>query len=352
MPYPSTDSGRPAPASARAQAAIEAAGRHAGTVVAVHGHGVTSLLCHGHTDRTRTLPVTDRTRFEIGSATKTFTALLLATLAAHGTLALDEPLARHVPSGALPRGPGATDITARHLATHTAGLPRLPPGLLRTALATWTTNPYQSYSPDLLWASLARTRLRHPPGTRRHYSNFGVGLLGHLMSHAAGRSYSTLLRDHVLHPLGLTDTTDDPGCAQATGHWHGRPRPPSLIPALPAAGAVRSSARDLLHYLRCLAAPDACAAERLPRGTALRTALHTVLHPGPPQPDTPLGWSRRTVRDRHLYFHSGGTRGFTAFIGFCPHPLTAVVALTNTSPAPTSRFVQNAYLLLRSQALT
>ncbi|MEU0663363.1 serine hydrolase domain-containing protein [Streptomyces lavendulocolor] len=345
MPYPPADSGHPVPA--RVEATIDAAGRRAGTVVAVYGRGDTDLRCHGHTDRTRTLPVTDRTRFEIGSVTKTFTALLLATLAARGTLALDEPLARHVPGGALPRGPGAADITARHLATHTAGLPCLPPGLLRTALATWTTNPYRSYGPDLLRASLARTRLRHPPGTRRHYSNFGVGLLGHLMSDATGRTYSALLHDHVLHPLGLTDTTDDPGCAQATGHWHGRPRPPILIPALPAAGAVRSSARDLLHYVRCLAAPDGHA----PEGHPLRAGLHTVLHPGPPQPDTPLAWSRRTVRDRDLYFHSGGTRGFTAFIGFCPDPVTAVVALTNTSPTPTGRFVLNAYLLLRSQAL-
>ncbi|WP_344422160.1 hypothetical protein [Streptomyces lavendulocolor] len=57
------------------------------------------------------------------------------------------------------------------------------------------------------------------------------------------------------------------------------------------------------------------------------------------------------MRDRDLCFHSGGTRGFTAFIGFCPDPVTAVVALTNTRPTPTGRFVLNAYLLLRSQAL-
>jgi CubicO group peptidase (beta-lactamase class C family) len=329
------------------QAVIDAAGCHAGTVVAVHSHGATILQCSGHTDRTGTVPVTDRTRYEIGSVTKTFTALLLATLADHGLLTLDEPLARHVPGGAMPRGPGATDITARHLATHTAGLPRLPPGLLRTALATWTTNPYQSYSPDLLWPSLARTRLRHPPGTRFHYSDFGVGLLGHLMSHAAGHTHSALLREHVLHPLRLTDTTDDPDTAQATGHWHGRPRPPWRIPALPAAGALRSSAHDLLHYLHYLASPGTCTPEQHP----LRTALHTVLHPGPPHPDTPLAWNRRSVRDCDLYFHSGGTRGFTAFTGFCPRPLTTVVALTNTHPTLTGRFIQNAYLLFRNQAL-
>ncbi|MEU3446260.1 serine hydrolase domain-containing protein [Streptomyces thermolilacinus] len=324
----------------------DAACRHTGAVVGVHSRGTTVVRCHGHTDRTRAQPVTGRTRFEIGSVTKTFTALLLAALAARRVLSLDEPLARHVPGGAMPRGPGAAGITARHLATHTAGLPRLPPGLLRAALASWTTNPYESYGPDLLWPSLARTRLRHPPGTRRHYSNFGAGLLGHLMSRAAGHPYSTLLRDHVLHPLGLADTTDDPDSAQATGHWRGRPRPPFLLPALPAAGALRSSAHDLLHYLRCLAAPDAHTDERHP----LRTALHTVLHPGPPRPDTPLAWSRRRARERDLYFHSGGTRGFTAFVGFCPHPLTTVVALANTSPTLTGRFVQNAYLLLRDQA--
>ncbi|MFE4293228.1 serine hydrolase domain-containing protein [Streptomyces sp. NPDC056647] len=322
-------------------------GDRAGLVVAAYTAGETATLCRGFTDRTGTVPVTDRTRFELGSVTKTFTSLLLADLAVRGTVRLDDPLGARIPVRSLPRSPVAADITLEHLATHTSGLPRLPPGLLRTALPSWTTNPYQAYPPDALLDSLAACRPRHTPGTRVRYSNFGVGLLGGLLTEQAASSYGALLRAHVLEPLALTDTTADAAEPQATGHWHGRPRPPFLIPAMPAAGALRSSARDLLRYLRGLIAPHTTT----PPGDPLNIALYEVTRArrrAPEGPELCLGWTRR-VRPGPapaLYFHSGATRGFTAFIGFSQEPAVAVVALTNTAPGPHSRFVQAAYQLL------
>ncbi|MYS23351.1 CubicO group peptidase, beta-lactamase class C family [Streptomyces sp. DvalAA-14] len=331
----------------RLETVARAAGRRAGLVVAAYAAGESTTLCRGFTDRGGTLPVTDRTRFELGSVTKTFTSLLLADLAARGPVCLDEPLGALIPRRSLPRSPLAADITLEQLATHTSGLPRLPPGLLRTAAPSWTTNPYQAFPPEALLDSLAVSRLGHPPGTRVHYSNFGVGLLGALLTEQAGTGYDALLRAHVLEPLALTDTTADPAGPQATGHWHGRPRPPFLIPSMPAAGALRSSARDLLRYLRGLIAPHTVT----PPGQPLHLALHEVTRPrrrALAGPELALAWTRR-VRPAPapaLYFHSGATRGFTAFAGFSRDPAVAVVALTNTAPGLHSRFVQTAYQLL------
>ncbi|MFI9005758.1 serine hydrolase domain-containing protein [Actinosynnema sp. NPDC053489] len=316
---------------------VAGASRGPGVVVAVRRPDGLTVLCRGHTDRGGRTRVTGRTRFEIGSVTKTFTALLLATLAAEGAVDLDAPVARHL-AALLPAGPHARDVTARHLATHTAGLPRLPPGLLRHAVPRWYSNPYRTYTADLLAARLPRTRLRHPPGHRTRYSNLGIGLLGHLLTRAAGLPYPVLLRDRVLDPLGLTDTGDSPE-GQATGHWNGLPRPPWLIPALPAAGALRSSAHDLVRYLDHLANPPTAVPP------PLATALRTVLHPGPGE--APLVWAHRTVRGRDVYFHGGATRGSTAFTGFLPHNRTAVAALTNSGASTAGRFIQAAYLLLR-----
>lgn len=335
---------------------MRAAGRRAAAVVAVYAAGDSATLCHGFCDRTETTLVTDRTRFEIGSITKTFTALLLAELAARGQVRLDQPLSDRIPARALPRGPAAAHITLEHLATHTSGLPRLPPGLLWTALPAWHVNPYRAFPPHRLLESLATTRVRHPPGIRVRYSNFGAGLLGHLLTEPAGIGYGALLRAHVLDPLHLTDTTTSAEEPQATGHWHGRPRPPFLIPAMPGAGALRSSARDLLRYLRHLITPDDCTRPADP----LRTALYEVTTPRPRAPGGPelcLAWTRRTQRGAHghaptpiLYFHSGGTRGFTTFVGFSRHPAVAVVALSNSAPTLRGSFIQTAYHLLRTTA--
>ena len=69
------------------------------------------------------------TRFEIGSITKTFTALALAQTVVAGRLSLDTRVRGLLPAGgALPSRNGV-DITVEHLARHTSGLPRSPRGL-------------------------------------------------------------------------------------------------------------------------------------------------------------------------------------------------------------------------------
>ena len=70
-------------------------------------------------------PVTSDTVFEIGSITKVFTALLLANMVRHGEVAFDDPVIRHLP-GDFKLPDHGRPITLADLATHTAGLPRMP----------------------------------------------------------------------------------------------------------------------------------------------------------------------------------------------------------------------------------
>ncbi|MFK4066469.1 serine hydrolase domain-containing protein [Streptomyces sp. NPDC029674] len=315
-----------------------------------------ALLTTGDTAFRSGAPAGADTRFEIGSLTKTFTALLLAEMVARGEVAYDDPVSRFLPRAAAPHLRD-TGITLLHLATHTSGLPRLPPGLLRTGAPAWFSNPYAGFSTAALHRALTRTRPRSAPGTRVRYSNYGVGLLGELLTRAAHGSadadFADLLADRVLTPLGLTSTscaTDQP---QATGYWHGRARPLWQIPALPAAGAGRSSARDLLTTLDALLDPTA-QPPTVPR--TLRTALADVTRPRLVLPRTgrriALIWNVRPRPGHDLYHHSGGTRGFTTFAGFSPQANVALTALANTGPAFTGTFIQRAYLELWALAHT
>ncbi|MFH8796529.1 serine hydrolase domain-containing protein [Streptomyces sp. NPDC017941] len=308
------------------------------------------VLATGDTALRGGVPADPDTRFEIGSLTKTFTALLLAEMVARGEVAYDDPVTRFLPRAAAPRPRGAP-ITLLHLATHTSGLPRLPSGLRRRGMPTWFSNPYAPYSADDLYRALSRTRPRTAPGTRVHYSNFGVGLLADLLTRAAGGpgdgAYGRLLADRVLDPLGLTRTDCAADRPQATGYWHRRARPAWEIPALPGAGASRSSARDLLTTLDALLDP-AAVPPGVPR--TLRTALADVTAPRIALPRTgdriALVWNIRPLPGRDLYHHSGGTRGFTTFAGFSPQTDVAVAALANTHPARSGAFIQRAYLAL------
>lgn len=145
--------------------------------------------------------------------------------------------------------------------------------------------------------------------------------------------------------------------APAVGHWHGRPLAPWRIPALPGAGAVRSTARDLARYLRAhLAAATGSSglADRQPLGLPLARALREVQRPLLVRPGSAnhdelcLVWNLRRVGGRELLFHTGGTRGFTPFVGFCPSTGTGFAALANSGPRLNGRFPQAAYDQLKA----
>ncbi|GAA2591292.1 hypothetical protein GCM10009863_00300 [Streptomyces axinellae] len=183
-------------------------------------------------------------------------------------------------------------------------------------------------------------------------------------------SFATLLAERVLEPLGMK-RTDCTGQDQATGHWYGRPREPFALPGMPAAGAVRSSARDMLAYLAAHLDPAraGCASGARTTGhpddrvreqagghaPALRQALAQVSRPllRHPRSADQLGlvWNIRQRPGHRLVFHAGATPGFTAFAGFSPEARVAVVALANAAGAGgCPALVQHAYLTLRELA--
>nr|WP_308284048.1 serine hydrolase domain-containing protein [Streptomyces buecherae] len=354
---------RPAPIGAEPAWATEAlvpllraAPGASGVAVAARRGTDRVFLADGRTAWGEGRPVDADTRFEVGSLTKTFTALLLAESVARGEVRYEDPITRFLPRVAAPRVPGGP-ITLLHLATHTSGLPRLPPGFLTRAAPEWFTNPYATFRTEDLLAALGHTRTRTRPGHRFRYSNFGVGLLGHLLARAAspGRGaygdYGELLAARVLRPLGLRRTTCTPELPQATGYWHGRARPPWEIPGLPGAGAVRSSTRDLLDLLDALADPSTApgtAPARLTEALADVTRPRLVVPRGTAR--LALVWNIRPRPGFDLYHHSGGTRGFTAFAGFSPQAGVSLVALANRAPAPNGAFIQQAYSALRGLA--
>ncbi|MFD9794111.1 serine hydrolase domain-containing protein [Streptomyces sp. NPDC059070] len=181
---------------------------------------------------------------QIGSLTKPLTGTVLMRLADAGTLALDDPLDRFLPV------PPGTGITLRHLATHTSGLPRLPPGLN-------ARDPYAPFDAPALDALLRHldTLLTARPGEREEYSNFGYAVLGAALVAAGGAPYEELLRRHVLEPLAITEVTATPPADRrlvARGLF-GRPGKPWTMTGaiLPAGGlwATANATADLVKAL-------------------------------------------------------------------------------------------------------
>src|SRR5208282_6653258 len=91
----------------------------------VDEHG-SSIVSYGKMDDGASPEVNGNTLFEIGSITKTFTALLLQDMIERGEMKLDDSVAKYLPQSVKMPTRNGKEITLLQLATHTSGLPLLP----------------------------------------------------------------------------------------------------------------------------------------------------------------------------------------------------------------------------------
>ena len=268
--------------------------------------------------------------WEIGSITKVFTGVLLADMSIRGEVALDDPIGAHLPDPVAERLPAAThQPTLMHLATHTAGLPRLPLTIYRVAKGS--DDPYSRLTENDVFAYLG-PKTRRPRRRRPRYSNYGMGLLGHLLARAAGRSYAGLIEDRILAPLGMTSTRIG-SCGEGTdtvpGFRKGRPTPPWTFGALEAAGGLRSTINDLLVFAGACLDPPAGSV-----GDALRLTREPFHRSRLPSGSMGLGWMLRShpKRNGSALWHNGGTYGASSFLAVDPGLSQAIVACGNAGP--------------------
>ena len=139
------------------------------------------------------------TKFEIGSMTKQFTALLILQFVNEGKLRLDGHLSDYLPYYRKETG---SRITVSELLSHTSGVPNFIslPGFLEGSASRI------GYSVRDFVQQYCSGDLRFEPGTRFEYSNSGYFLLGAILEQVSGISYEQLLSDRIFIPLGMKDS--------------------------------------------------------------------------------------------------------------------------------------------------
>jgi CubicO group peptidase (beta-lactamase class C family) len=265
------------------------------------------------------------TVYEIGSVTKTFTALLLADAVERHEVALEQPVQQLLPGYAIPKS-GQRMITLLDLATQSSGLPRLPENLLPKTPA----NPYADYTADRMKQFLAGYELPRAPGASYEYSNLGFGLLGQALAVHAGSPYEQLVYKRVLAPLGMKDTAIalSPLMAKrfAAGHeTSGSPASAWDLGAMEGAGALRSTARDLLLYVKAHVHPSGPLSKALTAVTQARRATDRD------EAKIGMAWQIETRQGQTIVWHNGMTGGYASFVGFIAGGDRGVVVLTNIS---------------------
>jgi len=265
--------------------------------------------------------------FEIGSVSKTMTAVLLAELILRGKASLDNPLSDWLPEGSRVPDFEGQPILLRHVVTHTSGLPALPSRMPLTD----PNNPYAELTEESLLVSLEDVQLSAPPGTHYAYSNFAAMLLSYALAWHADTDFETLLRERLFSPLGMHTAYVESlpeGVRAAVGHTPHDAQPTSawVFPRnLAGVGGVRATLDDMVRYVQAQLAPDEVSGEI---GPALRLTQER-LHDG--RPTLGMHWMQNQVGELTLIFHVGETAGFSAFVAFDVEAQRGVVALSDTS---------------------
>lgn len=295
----------------------------------------TSVSGYGNISKVNTTKVNGNTIFDIASITKTFTTSLLADAVKSGLVNLDDPIEKYLPAGVRMPTYNGHKITLENLATHTSGLPDFP--------VNWIRN--RTYTTQQVYNFLLNTSLQSEPGVRYNYSDFGVGLLGYVLSIKAGIPYEELLKERILDVLGMNSTgiamnstaTVLSGALKsrlAKGHIGGNEVNLEFIPeAIQPAGALYSSANDLLKYLAAnmglihTKINDILQDTHLIRHEEITTVTNwsstkslEVVYVG-------LGWHIITNLGTEVINHAGGIDGYTSFIAFNPTKQIGLVIL-------------------------
>lgn len=280
------------------------------------GFGVTNL--------DHPLPVTDETLFQIGSITKTFTALAIMQLVEQGQIDLDAAIHTYLPDFRAQDETVAASVTVRHLLTHLSGWEGdlfHDTGSGEDALARYM-------------ALIAEQEQVLPLATAVSYNNAAFSLAGYLIEQVTGQPYETVIKEQILEPLGMQDAFFDARDVIthrfAVGHNDGSvARPWYLTRSAYPAGGLCCHVKDLLKYGRFhlgegtnndgqqLISADALALNHTPQ--------HTILN----DESIALAWFVDDRAGTRILKHGGGTKGQVTLLALVPEHNLILTVLTN-----------------------
>ncbi|HEY2908585.1 MAG TPA: serine hydrolase domain-containing protein [Vicinamibacterales bacterium] len=307
----------------------------------------------GVRDRATQAPVGPNTAFRIASMTKSFTTLAVLKLRDDGRLALEDPVSRWIPAFARMERPtrDTPPLTIRHLLSHSAGFPEDNP---------W--GDQQLSATDVMlddWLAKG-IPFSTPPGTRYEYSNYAFGLLGRVVTKAAGVPYEQYVRTEILSKLHMDESTfqfaDVPAARRAIGY---RLKPDGTYadePPLPhgvfgSMGGLLTTANDLGKYVafHLSAWP---ARDDDDAGPVRRSSVREMAHLWTPSnltaqlvdgkvqaSETGYGFGLRVTSDcrfEHIVAHGGGLPGFGSYMAWLPEygvGIFAMATLTYSGPS-------------------
>jgi len=312
----------------------------------------TQFFNYGEIKKESGIEPTSDTLYEIGSMTKTFTAILTVQLQNEGLLSLDDPIIKFLPEFA-----GSdfdkNKITLYHLITHTSGIVEVPlrdypKNIIKLLFRTTKGKifpPRYSYDTSNFLQEVSQLKLKNNPGTKFRYSNSGVGLVGKILERVTNSTYEELIKSRILSILNMNNTTitisENHKEKLATGYLYtGKEADLINIPAVASAGSICSSVSDLLKFLKVnlgleqsilSSVLEYCKSTRIDPSFSFFQKITSKLLIGVQSTEIGLGWIIGNLKNIQVIQHSGGTEGFSTTMMMNLQEQTGVIVLSNAA---------------------
>ena len=311
------------------QAQIERADIPGASLAIVQGDRVLLAKGFGTTEKGDSKPVTPDTLFQIGSLTKSFTAVAILQLRDRGLIDLDASVQRYLPWFRVADKQASTRITVRHLLNHTSGIPTTADRVI------WQTPKTIQPSLEEGVRALRTVKLHSPPDVSWQYANMGYNTLGLIVEVVSGQPYPEYIERHILKPLGMGHSTFDLeiaarlGCAEPYWPRFGRWTKLQLgddVWSEPAGGKLFSTGRDLARYAS--AHLGASPVSILARQSLVDAhSCGVAITRSDEEKQYVFGWIKTQFNGTPLVWHNGETAGYTAAVYLLPEKNLGVVLL-------------------------
>lgn len=272
-------------------------------------------------------PVTADSGFQIGSISKSFTALAVMVLVQAGKIDLDAPVITYLPDFRLATEESTKALTVRHLLTHTSGLPRADDRWYASALSTRAE----------IVADMVNIQPTAKPGEVYQYCNQNYVLAGHLVEVISGQRFEDFVAERILAPLGMKGATFDLATQAAPTAPHSvlviegpRPIPPFARMALIAAtGGIVASPNDMAAYINYQLGDGSPLLQPALFAETHTPAIGMGQEASFPDQKYAFGWVRYTHNGTDIITHDGSIDGYYANVTLFPEINSGFAILAN-----------------------
>ncbi|MCM8761386.1 MAG: serine hydrolase [Candidatus Omnitrophica bacterium] len=281
-------------------------------------------------------PVTTDTVFQIGSASKAFTAALVAMLVDEGKIKWDDKVINHL-SGFKMYDPWVTDqFQVTNLMAQNSGMPAFSLDNLIMA----------GYGRDKVVDSLRYVKPVTSFRSTYAYQNSIWLVAAKLVEKYTGKTWEQNIKDRIFTPLGMTSSSCDKSSyvssdnAASLHHivdgkiivlpmdWKYMDWPYDYGPA----GGINSNVKDMIKWIRMQMSDGVFEGKRIIKEENLRFMRKPKTAIGGstgPEQYYCQGWIRREFSPYPIIWHNGGTSGSKTMVAFVSEARVGIVVLSN-----------------------